>query len=537
MQYGDIALRKGGPTPLYRQVAAAIRDACARGELAPGERLPAIRTLADMLQVSQVTVAQAYELLRSEGVVAGHVGRGTFVQARAAPPPLAVPGPMSASPPVSAPPLTTDAAGPSLSAPAISSQVRAPRWQAVYLTQEQIYRRAPTAQEPIYFSRGVPDSALFPLRRWRHSMRLAADRLTPDDPTAAQYGPALGDPQLREVIATGLRRHGIRAEPQEILLTSGTLQSLDLIARTFLHPGATVFVEEVSYMAALDIFEQRPIAWQPLPVDQQGLQVEALPAVAGVAAAASGRPRLLYTCPSGQSPTGYSMSQARRRLLAELADRYDLLVIADEAFNELYLDDPPPPPAVQGFANAGRVISLVSFSKTIFPGVRMGCIVAAQPLVELLAQTKALFDREASLPLTRAVAQHIAAPAYARELARARQEYRARRDLLLDLLQRELAPLGCRWTVPAAGFSLLMSLPPECEERAAVEEAAWQGVMVLPGSCFAPVPTPRWRNAVRLTYGDLSPDQQCEGVQRLARALRVVLEQHTGRIQDHSEPV
>jgi DNA-binding transcriptional MocR family regulator len=533
MQYGDISLQKGGSTPLYRQIAAAIRAACASGKLAPGERLPAIRTLADRLQVSQVTAAQAYELLRSEGVVAGHVGRGTFVQARTASPPLAVPGPM----PVSAPPDTTDAARLGLPASAISSQVRAPRWQAVYLAQEQIFRRAPTAQEPIYFSRGVPDPALFPLRRWRHSMRLSADRLTPDDRAAAQYGPALGDPQLREAVATGLRRHGIRAEPEEILLTSGTLQSLDLVARTFLHPGATVFVEEVTYMAALDIFAQRPIAWQPLPVDQQGLQVEALAAVAGAAAAASGQPRLLYAAPSGQSPTGYSMSQARRRLLAGLADHYNLLVIADEAFNELYFDEAAPLPAVQSFANAGRVISLVSFSKTIFPGVRMGYIVAARPLVELLAQTKALFDREASLPLARAVAQHIGAPAYLREIAHARAEYRARRAVLLDLLQRELAPLGCHWTVPAAGISLLVSLPPGCEEMAAVEEAAWHGVMVLPGSCFAPVPTPRWRNTVRLTYGDLSPEHLREGIQRLARALHVVLGQHPGRIQDRSEPV
>jgi len=530
----DIPLHKGGPTPLYRQIAAAICEAIVRGELAAGERLPAIRALARLLQVSPVTAAQAYDLLLADGVIASHVGRGTFVQNRSASPLLASSSAGAASSPASAledaQPATPDTTEPSLWATALSSQVRAPRWQAVHLAQDQLLRRAPDAQEPIYFSRAVPDPALFPLRRWRHSMRLAADRLSPDDRATMQYGPALGDRMLRAFVATALRRHGICAEPEEVLLTSGTMQSLDLIARTFLRPGETVFVEEVSYSAALDILEQRPIEWRSLPVDDRGLQVEALPEVAG---AASGRPHLLYTCPTGQSPTGYSMSEARRRLLAEMADRYNLLVLADEAFCELYLDGQEPVPAVQSFAGTGRVISLVSFSKTIFPGVRMGCIVAAPPLVELLAQTKGLLDREASLPLARAVLQHISAPAYSRELDLARKEYRARRDQLLELLQGELAPLGCRWTVPAAGFSLLLSLPPGCEELVVVEEAAWHGVMVIPGRCFAAGPTARWRNTIRLTYGDLSPERLREGVQRLAHVVRFIQERRTGPAPDH----
>jgi 2-aminoadipate transaminase len=130
------------------------------------------------------------------------------------------------------------------------------------------------------------------------------------------------------------------------------------------------------------------------------------------------------------------------------------------------------------------------------------------------------------------VAQHIRAPAYARELGHARQVYRTRRDLLLELLQRELATLGCRWTVPAGGFSLLVSLPPGCGEMAVAEEAAWQGVMVLSGRCFAPIPTARWRCTIRLTYGDLPADQLRDGIQRLARATRLSAERRSGPMQD-----
>jgi DNA-binding transcriptional MocR family regulator len=230
--------------------------------------------------------------------------------------------------------------------------------------------------------------------------------------------------------------------------------------------------------------------------------------------------------PTGQSPTGGTLPEARRRRLAELAERYNLLVIADEAFCELFLEGGAPLPAVQSFAGTGRVISLISFNKTIFPGVRMGCIVAARPLIELLARTKAVCDRGASVPLARAVLRHISAPAYARELEHARQAYRARRDQLLEALRSELAGLGCRWSVPTGGFSLLLSLPAGCEEMAAAEEAAWQGVLVTPGQCCAPVPTARWHNTLRLTYGDLSPELLSEGVRRLARAIRVAQGRH-----------
>jgi DNA-binding transcriptional MocR family regulator len=541
-----IELKRESTIPLYRQIVAALTTAIADGTLRPDERLPPIRTLARQLGVGQITVAQAYNVLIAEGRIASHVGRGTFVREPSAEPRAAPPGPrtvssIASSPapiPTALPPDSAEAgtarrdepgqrAG-TLAAPitALVAPTAPTRWQVIRLGLEQILRRAPHAEESIDFSSGVPDPALFPLRRWRQSMRLAADRITADDRTAVQYGPALGEPLLRAHLAATLHRYGIRADPDEILLTSGTQQSLDVVARTFLQPGDTAFVEELSYIAALEVLEQRQPAWQPLPVDAQGLQIEALPVVAAPALA---RPRLLYTIPTGHSPTGYSLSVARRQRLVELAERYNLLVVADEAFCELYLDGSGPLPAVQSFASSGRVMSLVSFSKTIFPGVRMGCIVAGRPLIERLAQTKAIIDREVALPLARAVLQHIRAPAYARELAHARTHYRTRRDQLLDLLQRELAALGCQWTTPAAGFSLLVTLPPGCEEMAVVAEAAWQGVLVLPGQCFAPLPTARWHNTIRLTYGDVSAEQLHEGVQRLARALRLVRERPTGR--------
>lgn len=523
MNYEDIALQKGGPVPLYRQIAAAIRQAIAQGSLAPGERLPPIRTLAHMLSVSQVTTSQAYDQLIAEGAIASHVGRGSFVLNRVADSPATMP---QAASPLSAPTLRLPNDEPGHGLRMLPSSAATLRGRSVDFVMEEALRRVEGVAEPIHMSRAAPDPALFPVRRWSQSMRAAGRSFALEDPALLQYGSALGDETLRALLASMLRRHAIHVDANEILLTSGTQQSLDLIARAWLMPGDPVFVEEVSYIAALDILEQRQIVWQALPLDHDGMYIDAFPAMA---AAAQARPRLLYTIPTGQSPSGVNLSVARRQALAEMASRYNLLIVADEAFHELYFDGDDPMPALQSYAEPGRVISLVTFNKTIFPGVRMGCIVAARPLIEQLAETKALIDRGASLPLARAVARHISAPDYARELQRYRQEYRQRRDHLLTLLERELAPLECRWTVPGAGFSLLVFLPPGIEEIALVNEAAAQGAIIMPGFCFAPARAESLGNTIRLSYGDLSPDQLEEGVSRLARALRTLRRHRASR--------
>ena len=525
MKFEDIPLRNGGAIPLYRQIASAIREAIALGKLAPGERLPPIRKLAELFRLSQITIKQAYDQLIAEGVIASQVGRGTFVLDRPAEPASAATPQLG---PLTAPDTSPSDADASRWLRNLSPQLQNQRGQSAQHALEEALRYANGAAEPIYMSRATPDPSLFAMQRWQRSMRAAARGFVQEHPSAVQYSSALGDTTLRELIARMLRRHGIAAEANEILLTSGTQQSLDLIARTLLTAGHTVFIEEVSYMSALNILEQRRVLWQPLPLDQQGIQVEELPSLA---VTAQSRPRLLYTIPTGQSPTGVSLSLARRRALAEMASRYNLILVADEVFHELYLDGDEPLPALHGLAEPGRVISLVSFNKTIFPGVRMGCIVAARPIIELLAETKSLVDREVPVPLARAVARHIGSPEYARELRGLRTEYRTRRDRLLALLEDELAPLGCRWSVPAAGFSLLLSLPPGITEMAAVEQVARQGVIVMPGYCFAAARTLWLGNTIRLSYGDLPPDQLEEGVHRIARALHLLQERRPSLIE------
>ena len=305
-----------------------------------------------------------------------------------------------------------------------------------------------------------------------------------------------------------------------ILLTSGTRQGLDLIARTSFEPGDSVFVEQYSYIAALDIFEQYGVQVRPVPW-RRG------PAGGGVRAAArcaAPRPGWLYTIPTGQSPTGISLAVERRRRLGEVAHRYHVLIIEDDAFNELTYERELPAPAIGGFAPVGRVIYLKSFSKTTFPALRLGCLVAVPELLSVLAEQKGLVDRGASLVVARSVLTYLRSPAYERHLAQMRTVYRHRRDVLLAALDRELRALGCHWTRPRAGFSLLLTLPAAVHEMEVVEEAVAQGVLVAPGRFFTPTALGTRDHTLRLTFADKSPEQLEEATQRLALALQTLVE-------------
>ncbi len=306
-----------------------------------------------------------------------------------------------------------------------------------------------------------------------------------------------------------------------MLLTSGTQQGLDLVARTFFEPGDSVFVEEFSYIAALDIFEQYGVHLQPVPLDEDGLQVDEFERLLG---APQNRPRWLYTIPTGHSPTGVSMAVERRRRLVELAHAYNVLIIEDDAFNELFYERGMPAPAIWSFAPEGRVIYVKSFSKTTFPAVRLGCIVAAPEVLSSLAEKKGLVDRGTSLLVARSILTYISSPAYERNLERMRTVYRQRRDVLLAALERELGSSGCHWSRPLAGFSLLLTLPASLHDMEVVEEALALGVLVAPGRFFTPTAIGKYDNTLRLTFGDKSPEQLEEATQRLALALRTLLQ-------------
>ncbi|MBE3566529.1 MAG: PLP-dependent aminotransferase family protein [Thermogemmatispora sp.] len=522
------SLDKSTRTLLYQQLAEQIKSAIVRGELTEGMQLPPVRRLAAELSVSTTTVAQAYDLLASEGIIGGHVGRGTYIL----------------SSPLTALARTRAPFGSDLqtSDPASICQRQRLDWaagwlgglslqasragQLQWLTQRALERWGDPATM-LNLSSGYPDVSLFPIERWERSMARAGRLLAEEARQAAslqvlQYGSTLGDEALRRYLCQYFTRFGFQPEPQEILLTSGNQQGLDLVARVLLAPGEPVFIEEPAYLAALDIFEQQRAACQPIPVDEEGLRLDLLEQALEAPAA---RPRLLCVVPTAHSPTGATMSCERRQQLVELARHYNLLIIEDDYCSELFYDESrsEPPPALRSFDCEGRVIYLKSFNKLIFPTLRLGCIVAAQPILARLVEGKQAFARGTSLPLARALLEHLSDPAFEEELCLYRQEYRRRRDALLNLLAEELAGLECRWTMPGAGFNLLLWLPPQLQEYEVIEKAADRGLLLAPGQLFRVENSQQQLPSVRLTFADKSPEQLREGVKRLSSTLRALL--------------
>ncbi|MBX5455716.1 MAG: PLP-dependent aminotransferase family protein [Thermogemmatispora sp.] len=523
------SLDKSTRTLLYQQLAEQIKSAIVRGELTEGTQLPPVRRLAAELSVSTTTVAQAYDLLASEGVIGGHVGRGTYILsspltalARARAPfggDLPTSGPVSTSQCQRLDWATGWLGGLSLQASRAG--------QLQWLTQRSLERWGDPATM-LNLSSGYPDVSLFPIERWEHSMARAGRLLAEETRQAAslqvlQYGSTLGDEALRRYLCQYFTRFGFQPEPQEILLTSGNQQGLDLVARVLLTPGEPVFIEEPAYLAALDIFEQQRATCQPIPVDEEGLRLDLLEQALEAPAA---RPRLLCVVPTAHSPTGATMSRERRQQLVELASRYNLLIVEDDYCSELFYGESgcgEPPPALRSFDGEGRVIYLKSFNKLIFPTLRLGCIVAAPPILARLVEGKQTFARGTSLPLARALLEHLSDPAFEEELCLYRQEYRRRRDALLNLLEEELAGLECRWTVPTAGLNLLLWLPPQLQEYEVIEKAADRGLLLAPGQLFRVENSQQQLPSIRLTFADKSPEQLCEGVKRLSSTLRALL--------------
>jgi DNA-binding transcriptional MocR family regulator len=506
MDFAEIVLDKNGAMPLYRQLAEQIKTAVAEGKLSEGTKLPPIRNLASSLRVSPITVTQAYEALAAEGVAGGQVGRGTFIKA-----PGVRPANVSGE----------------YSLPEENRRYN-PGWQnelTTYLKntrvgevnrlmQSALARWNGPREDFIMLANGSPDPEFFPLGRFHKALEQAGESLAHENRQLFQYSQPLGDPVTREWLAGYLQRFGIEAQTEEILLTTGSQQAIDLIARVFLGPGEPLLVESPTYTAAIDILEQRGVNWLPIPLDHDGLQIEQLARLAE-----RYHPKMLYCVPTAQSPTGLTLAPQRRKRLIELARQYNFLIVEDDTCNEFYYEADEPPPALKSYDEDGHVLYIKSFSKLIFPAIRIGCIVAAPFLLEKLAEAKQVFDRTTSVPLSRAVFRHAAAPAFERELKTIRVAYRERRDVFLAALERELAGTGASWTYPEAGFSLLLTLPRGLSATEVHQVAGAYGLGILPGPVFYPL-LAEAQATIRLSFCDNSPARLEEAARRLSQTIR-----------------
>lgn len=458
---GDLTAR------LYRQLLDAILD----GRLRPGERLPPTRELARRLEVSRSTVSTAYERLTAEGFLTGRVGDGTFVGA------------------------TLGGARPR-TAPAGRGVRPREQWRNL---PEPIAEPDPPAYD---FRVGVPDARMFPLETWR---RILARTLRASTVRTANYGDPAGHAGLRAAIArhTGVAR-SVRAAAGDVLVTQGAQQALDLIARVLVGPGTSVAVEEPGYPPARLLFRSHGARVTGVPVDEEGIVVEAIPRSA----------RLVYVTPSHQFPLGTPMSLERRAALLAWAERQGAVVVEDDYDSEFRFGDRPLEP-LQSLDRSGHVVYVGSFSKTLLPMLRLGFLVAPVSLQPALREAKRLTDWHGDVTSQAALARFIEEGLLARHVRRAAREYGVRRELVGAALRRDFADRFA--PVPsAAGLHVCALLRPGAatDVGRAVERARAAGVAVENLAAYAGERPAR--QGLVIGYGAICAGRIEEGLGRLA---------------------
>jgi GntR family transcriptional regulator/MocR family aminotransferase len=480
----DLHLTLSGRSDLTAQVYLGLRGAVLDGRLGPGDRLPSTRELADELDVSRGTVTTAYDRLVAEGFLESRQGSGTFV---------------------------------SCAAPGVGSDRRRPRpgvvepvppWQA----QWSPARAAPSPGPAAYglthdLTVGVPDAGLFPLAVWRRlvAAELRLGRL--GQAAGATYARP-GHPRLQAEIARYLgRSRAVVASADDVLVTTGAQQALDLVARVLLEPGAVVAVEDPGYTAAARLFETHRAQVVGVPVDDEGIVVEALPP----------RARLVYVTPSHQFPLGVPMSLTRRVALLEWASRRGAVIVEDDYDSEFRFADRPLEP-LQSLDAEGRVVYVGTFSKTLLPGLRVGYAIAPSSLQPALREAKQVTDWSGDAVTQGALAAFLAEGHLAAHVRRATKVYAERRRHLLGEVERELGD-ALRLVPSVAGLHVTALL-----RDAAVDDHELVAVAARSGVGIEPL-SPRYRDqrarpGLMLGIGGVDRARLPDALDRLVHSVR-----------------
>jgi 2-aminoadipate transaminase len=333
-----------------------------------------------------------------------------------------------------------------------------------------------------------------------------------------QYGSAQGDPGLRERICDVMALEGIQASADDIVVTVGSQQALDLITRIFVDPGDVVIAEAPSYVGALGTFASFQAKVVQVPLDSEGLIPEALRETLERLRLAGRRTKFLYTVPTFQNPAGVTLTAARRREILEICETYDLLVIEDNPYGLLGFDGEPL--LALRADDPDRVIYLGSFSKTFAPGFRVGWALAPHAIRAklVLAAESAILSHSAFSQL--AVREYLATQPWREQIKDFRELYRERRDTMLRSLEA-MMPAGSSWTRPAGGFFVWLTLPEGLDSKAMAPRAIANRVAYVPGTGF--YSDGSGQRHLRLSYCYPDPERIREGVSRLAS----VIEQET----------
>lgn len=361
----------------------------------------------------------------------------------------------------------------------------------------------------ISFAGGLPAPELFPVKE----MKAAVDKVFEEHgQEAMQYGAAKGVTALREVIQQHVKeKEDVDSELDNVLVTTGSEQALDLVGKAFVDPGDTVLVEQPTYLCALDVFRSYGANFASVEMDEDGMKMDALEE----ALKANPNTKLIYTVPNFQNPTGRTMTEERRKQLAELAEKYDVYVLEDNPYGEIRFAGQHVP-AVKSFDKSGHVLYMSTFSKTLAPGFRLGWLIADEDVVNKLTVLKQSADLHTDNLAQFAVAQFFAdndVDAHVKEISAL---YGKRKDLMLEGIKKYF-PEGVKYTDPEGGMFLWVEVPGVDDTVELFKECLEHDVAFVPGDpFFAGEVQP---GAFRLNYSNMKEDQIEVGLKRLGAAL------------------
>jgi GntR family transcriptional regulator/MocR family aminotransferase len=474
--------------PLYRQLYQKLREQILNGTFAAGQQIPSTRVLAGDLNVSRNTALNAIEQLIAEGYLEGEAGTGTFVTG-------VVPEDMT----------SVEFAAPRSPA----SAPRQPRWsQFGARLATPAPRPGPWIATSIPFRPGICAFDLFPFDIWTRLANRQWKKPTHDTLT---YGDPAGYLPLRRAIVDYMSlARGIRAEPEQVLIVSGAQQGLDLTARLLLDPGDKVWIEDPGYVGTASALRASGAQVVPVPVDDGGLNVQS-----GIAQAADAK--LAFVTPSHQFPRGVTMTLGRRLELLHWAEKSDAWILEDDYDSE-YRYTGRPIPALQGLDRNHRVIYLGTFSKVLFPSVRLAYLIVPVDLVDGFVAAKVVTDRQSTTPEQAILADFIAEGHFGRHIRRMRTMYSARAEALVRHLNAQLGGV-IEVNMPEAGMHTIGWLPPTINDRDVSRQAGDLGVFAWAlSSCYAQ-PTEATRPGLVLGFAAFDEPQIATGVRSLAQAI------------------
>lgn len=481
-----ITINRDISTPVYIQIFEQIRRQIISGELLPGFRLPPERKLAESLGVNRSTVLNAYRELKAEGLVGSQVGNGTIVLNY----------------------LQED------QNKILHSQE--PAWNQLFSAYSNGFDSnsvkdlltLASRKDVISFATGIASPESGPIEVFAGIEKELVEKR---DYKAMLHTPTEGFTSLREGICSLMQKRGVYCKYDEVMLLSGSQQGIDLVARVMLDPGDIVVVEDPTFFPAIQVFRNIGARVMGIPLDEKGMRIDLLEQLLQ-----RYKPKLIYTVPTFHNPTGTEMELERRKRLVELAYKYRVIIVEDDAYGDLCYDGYPLP-MLKSMDNDGYVIYLSTFSKNVYSGLRLGWMVAHRKVVKKFAGVKQVMDLHSSSLSQWLIDRFISSGGLDEYIPKVCREYKLRRDTMVDALVK-YAPADMIWNKPRGGYYIWCRLPAGISAAKLVTKAAEKKVVFVPGMPF--YLSSQGEDYIRLNYTFASFKDIQEGIKRLCNSVK-----------------